>query len=108
MRRPASFSRAAEAVAGEARNPFTVEQALGKFERAEPGSADVEQYEHAAFRRNDPAMRRISEDAADQLGPGPIIGAQHLDLGKFGGESRQRAGLDKGRAALSHAQEQVG
>src|SRR6516225_10195653 len=79
-----------KAVAGQECNVLAEQQFARKTLGAEPASAYVEQYEHAALGRNGPAFRGVREDVRQQPGAAAICFALSADLGKIAAEGCQR------------------
>ena len=96
-----------KAVAGQECNVLAEQQFARKTLGAEPASAYVEQYEHAALGRDGAAIRSILENVCQHQGATAIGFALSRNLGKLAAECGQCAILYKGRAAEIHAQQKI-
>jgi hypothetical protein len=99
--RDAQVTRAARSkgVTREQRHILLPQQSPREILRAEPGAANVEEDEHPAFRRENPAIRGVCENPREQSRAATIGLAQQARFRQLVAQRRQGAILDEGRAA---------
>jgi len=98
----------AERVAGQHRHALLFEEAAGERQGLEAGRPDVEQGEHAAFRRREPAGGGVRQQGGKVRGAmGDRSRAGRNTSGRSRSSRRQHALLQERRPAEQHAQHEV-